>query len=289
MKNSIPIFDKDKEEKVWIKVRKLDTDFSMDEDNHRHTYEELIWVNSGSGTQLIDNEIYEIKANTLYLITKGQVHNFKEGKNIEAYVVGFDQNFLKAYAPFRFSMITNLLKNLKAFNTLSLHKSIIKELDVIIQQMLKEYEKPKGTLSKNDILNSFLLIVLMLIERHIQQVKLSVTPKTADYQFYVFQEFLQLVDLSFNQHHELSFYIKELGTTSRSLTAYAKKYTGKSAKKIIIERIITETKRLLSFTPQSIKEISASLGFEEPSYFIRFFRTHTQQTPGSYRVGKRDK
>lgn len=284
MKKQIPIFDKDKEEKVWIKVRKLDTDFNMDEDNHRHTFEELIWIKSGIGSQLIDNELYIIQPNTLYLISKGQVHNFKEGKNIEAYVVGFDQNFLKAYSPFRFSMITNLLENLKNFNTLPLTSPIMEELDLVIQQMLTEYQKPKGTSTKYDTLNCFLLILLMLIERHIQQLQPTKEKVTTDYKFYIFQEFLQLVDLNFMQQHSLSFYVNELGVSTRSLTSYTKKYTDKSAKKILSERIITEAKRLLSFTPQSLKEISNSLGFEETSYFIRFFRKHTHKTPGIYRA-----
>ena len=44
-----------------------------------------------------------------------------------------------------------------------------------------------------------------------------------------------------------------------------------------------EAQRLLTHTSQSIKEIGFQLGFEDPSYFVRFFRKHTGQTPVAFR------
>ena len=68
MKKQIPVLDKDKQQKVWIKVRKIDRNFNLDELAHRHTYEELIWIKSGTGSQLIDEETIKLQANTLYLM-----------------------------------------------------------------------------------------------------------------------------------------------------------------------------------------------------------------------------
>ena len=51
-----------------------------------------------------------------------------------------------------------------------------------------------------------------------------------------------------------------------------------------MERLIAEAKRLLIFTPQSLKEIATNLGFEETSYFIRVFRIQTKITPGQFRI-----
>jgi len=289
MKKKIPVFDKDKEEKVWIKIRKLDTNFSLDEDNHRHTYEELIWVKSGDGTQLIDNERLTIQANTLYLISNGQIHNFIEGKQMEAYVIGFDHNFLKAYSPFPYATVSRLLDNFKTINALALKSPSLEELDIIVRQMHAEYAKPKKTIKKLEILNCFLLILLNIIQRELPTFQGQLEKVATDYKFPIYQEFQQLIDLNFTEQHSLSFYTDKLGISARNLTSCTKIYTGKSAKQLIIVRLTTEAKRLLAFTSLSLKEIATTLGFEETSYFIRLFRIQTSQTPGTYRENNQHK
>jgi len=290
MKKQIPVFDKDKEEKVWIKVRKLDINFSLNEDNHRHTYEELIWVKSGKGTQLIDNERLTIQANTLYLISNGQIHNFIEGNQMEAYVIGFDHNFLKAYSPFPYATVAKLLDNFKAINSLSFQSPSLDELDLVVRQMHQEYAKPINTLKKLEILNCFLLILLNIIQRELpNKVRLKQETIALDYKFPIYQEFQKLIDLNFTKHHSLSFYTDELGVSARNLTNCTKIYTGKSAKQLILVRLITEAKRLLVFTSLSLKEIAMTLGFEETSYFIRSFRIQTSQTPRIYRENNQHK
>ncbi len=284
MKKQIPVFDKDKEEKVWIKIRQLDANFRLDEDNHRHTYEELIWVKSGDGTQLIDNEKLSIQANTLYLISNGQIHNFIEGKQMEAYVIGFDHNFLKAYSPFPYATVAKLLDNFKSINSITFQSPSISEIDLVVRQMHQEYSKPANTSKKLEILNCFLLILLNIIQRELPD-KIDLPKETIgmDYKFPIYQEFQQLIDLNFTEQHCLAFYTDKLGVSARNLTNCTKIYTGKSAKQLIIIRIITEAKRLLTFTTLSLKEIAITLGFEETSYFIRLFRRQTNFTPGNYR------
>lgn len=284
MKKQIPVFDKDKEEKVWIKVRQLDANFCLNEEHHRHSYEELIWVKSGTGTQLIDNEQLTVQANTLYLISNGQIHNFLEGQQMEAYVIGFDHNFLKAYSPFPYATISKLLNHFKTINSLSFENPSLAEIDLIVRQMYQEYSKPVSTLKKLEILNCFLLILLNIIQRTLSEKSALKNEKiTFDYKFPIYQEFQQLIDLNFTEHHSLTFYTLKLGISARNLTNFTKIYTGKSAKQLIGIRIVTEAKRLLTFTSLSLTEIATTLGFEETSYFIRFFRIQTSLTPGNYR------
>lgn len=280
MKQHIPIFNKDKAEEVGIKVRKLDANFSMDETNHRHTYEELIWVKSGTGAQLIDNQTYPVTPYTLYLISKGQVHNFLEGKNMEAYVIGFDPNFLSTYSPLRFSIIS---KKLKSFNSILIQDPVIAQIDRLVLQMLEEYNQPKSTIGRNETLSWFLMIFLTRIERSIHRITPPNELLKPDYKFSIYQELLQLIEVNYKTAHQLSFYTQKLGISARNLTSYTKIYSGKTAKQLIIQRVISEAKRLLIFTSQNLKEVAMNLGFEETSYFIRVFRIHTQTTPQRFR------
>jgi len=288
MKKQIPVLDKDKQQKVWIKVRKIDRNFNLNEHAHRHTYEELIWIKSGSGSQLIDEETIKLQANTLYLISNGQIHNFLEGKNLDGVVIAFNTNYLKTYPPFHLHILNKLLNNFKTYNTIELNGEISDELKMIVSLMLKEYEQPASLFGKFDLLNSFLLILLTSIERYIRELQPVHKPINSNYKLSIYQEFEQLIDLNFTYHHDLTFYAKKLGVSSRNLTSCSKLYAGKPAKKLIADRIILEAKRLLTYTAKSLDEIAADLGFEETSYFIRLFRKKTNLTPRKYRLGNKE-
>ena len=53
------------------------------------------------------------------------------------------------------------------------------------------------------------------------------------------------------------------------------------------QRLLVEAKRQLIFTGQSVSEIAYSLNFSDPSYFSRFFRKYSGQTPQQFRDHRR--
>jgi AraC family transcriptional regulator, transcriptional activator of pobA len=61
------------------------------------------------------------------------------------------------------------------------------------------------------------------------------------------------------------------------------KVLGKSPKEIIDNRILLEAKRLLAHTNENVKEIAYTLGFEEPTNFIKYFKKHSTFTPTEFR------
>jgi YesN/AraC family two-component response regulator len=58
---------------------------------------------------------------------------------------------------------------------------------------------------------------------------------------------------------------------------------GKTVSDLINDQIILEAKRHLIATPAQVKEIADQLGYEDPSYFIRFFKKHTGYSPDTFR------
>jgi AraC-like DNA-binding protein len=67
------------------------------------------------------------------------------------------------------------------------------------------------------------------------------------------------------------------------LNEITKTSLGIKASDLINEQIILEAKRYLCATSSQVKEIADHLGFEDHSYFIRFFRKHTGYSPELYR------
>lgn len=60
-----------------------------------------------------------------------------------------------------------------------------------------------------------------------------------------------------------------------------------TAKRVIVERIVLEAKRLLAHSSDTAAKISADLGFDEPTNFTKFFRRETNLTPAAFRAAVR--
>jgi AraC family transcriptional activator of pobA len=92
-----------------------------------------------------------------------------------------------------------------------------------------------------------------------------------------------LVDEHFRKERLLGFYAEKLNVTVDRLNDHVKRSTGVTAGHLIRQRVLTEAKRQLVFTTQSIQDIAEELAFADPSHFARFFRKATGTTPHEFR------
>lgn len=60
--------------------------------------------------------------------------------------------------------------------------------------------------------------------------------------------------------------------------------TGRTAKDLINDRIMSKAKEMLSSDTLSVTQISQRLGFEYPQHFVRFFKALTGKTPNQWRA-----
>jgi len=80
-----------------------------------------------------------------------------------------------------------------------------------------------------------------------------------------------------------SEYAKLLSLSSYQLNAITKGSVGKTVSDLINEQILLEAKRYLLATPNPVKDVADLLGYEDVSYFIRFFKKHTGHSPEAFR------
>ena len=96
-------------------------------------------------------------------------------------------------------------------------------------------------------------------------------------------EFSKLVGTTISQNLTVKDYADQLHLTVEKLNELCKENYGQNPKNIILEKKITEAKRLLYFTDLSIKEIAFQLGFEDSSYFSRIFKLKTNLSPSDFK------
>lgn len=95
----------------------------------------------------------------------------------------------------------------------------------------------------------------------------------------------QAVERDATRSHRVADYARELGVSAGHLNALCRRHLGQSAKQVIRERLLAQARRLLLYSEESAAGVGYALGFQDPSYFTRFFRSATGRTPSAFRSG----
>jgi AraC family 4-hydroxyphenylacetate 3-monooxygenase operon regulatory protein len=99
----------------------------------------------------------------------------------------------------------------------------------------------------------------------------------------IFHRFNELIEAHYLEHWALGRYAQAMGVTEARLNDVCRRIADLPSKRLVLERVMQEAKRLLLFTRGSANEICFQLGFKDPAYFSRFFQRYAQMTPGEYR------
>jgi AraC family transcriptional regulator, transcriptional activator of pobA len=83
---------------------------------------------------------------------------------------------------------------------------------------------------------------------------------------------------------KISDYAKELGVTQNHLNDSVREVTGKSAGTLIREQVIKQATMCLRQSSKSVSEIGYLLGFQDPSYFSRYYKKQTGKLPSEVRL-----
>lgn len=98
------------------------------------------------------------------------------------------------------------------------------------------------------------------------------------------QRYRTLLELHYREHRPLAAYADALGVTPDHLSRICRQLTGQSALDLLHERLLLEARRLLAYTPMSVAQVGAELGFEDAAYFSKFFTRRVGDTPSQYRA-----
>lgn len=254
---------------------------TLQEGVHRHNFQELLWVQDGTGRHRIDNDILEIQPQTFYLITRGQIHYFIEGIDLEGYVLRFSDDFLANDLT-----IANWNYRMTLFSHFSIHQMLSPDAltQATLQRIMDDmWQEIQGDgFGRHHILRHHLSILMILLERARRQHP-NISDTNTEH-LATFQAFIDELEDSFRQEHSVRFYAESLYITPRQLSDIVKRCTGKTAKTLILERITLEAKRHLQHSNASIKEIAYALGFKDSSYFSKVFKQATGVSPNQHQV-----
>lgn len=245
-------------------------------DLHRHDFFFILALEKGKGVHEIDFKEYELRDNSIFFLRPGQVHQLVFNAGCVGYLMEFNEEF---YRPDSVHSNQRLRKaSNKNFCVLEQERFI--KANSILAFILEEYlQKLEGY---QDSIKAHLDILLIELNRQSQNIKTPIDYVNS-YSQERLEEFLELLEKHVTEYKQVTFYTEQMNLSSYQLNEITKSTLGKTASEKINEHILLEAKRQLIATPNQIKDIAFDMGYEDISYFIRFFKKHTGQSPEAFR------
>jgi AraC family transcriptional regulator, transcriptional activator of pobA len=228
----------------------------------------------------INNQHQNTLENTLYFLSPDHVFSWQRSVNTSGFIVYFKPHFLDFYsgsiaADFSFFDLTEN-------NILQITAEQSTDLAADFAKLYKEFHTPNTY--RVQILQSFLLSLLFKCKSLFHSFS-NPDIKPSKKQDLVFK-FKNLVNNCYLTEKQVGDYAQKLFVSANMLNQAVKELTGKTAKEVIAEKITQEAQKQLHYSTDDIAEIAFYLGFEEPTHFIRFFKSQTSLTPKEYRFSK---
>ncbi|WP_291951885.1 helix-turn-helix domain-containing protein [Chitinophaga sp.] len=239
---------------------------------HKHNnYFEILYLSQGNGYHYIDSRKFQVAPPVMYFIRKDQVHYWELDSEPDGYVIIIKKAFIE-------KSLDNELKAL--FTQLSKESCVFLKDDATTQmlfQLLTETNKKEGTYTfhmTEGLLKALLAHVLEDVKKFSGHVEITSN---------LYQSFLSLLSAEQTVKNKVHHYAELLRTSPQNLNAACRKAVDQSSEEVLSEFIISEAKRLLLYTDNTIAEISFLLDFNDPSHFVKYFKRKTEQTPLAFR------
>lgn len=286
MKSSIPryTFYKDKygsELLIDVVELKYVKRFLREHTAHTLTYYDITFITEGEGSFSVGNQICKAIPGDVFFSKPGEVRRWDTDCIINGYALIFEDEFLSSF--FKDALFVQHLPYFNLQKTASrLHLS--EELFERMLGLLHIIKVEIDQFQQNDthVLRALLYEALMLLNRAYQKVTDNVAKDTEAGSIHL-GRFVELVNTHLKEQHSVQYYADRLCITPNYLNEIVSLAMGISAKQYIRSKLMDEARRLLLYTDCSVSEIAFKLHFSAASYFVRFFRQCTGETPLAYR------
>lgn len=248
----------------------------MIQDLHRHDFFFLLVLKKARGIHEIDFIPYKVANCSVFLMRPGQVHRLTLKAGSEGFLVELKNGFF--HSGERASV--QLLRSAASRNFCQLTPRIFRKLDDHLTYIFQEYGDRQDRFQ--EVIKANLSIFFIELVRH-RNSKENLSAGTNPYSHDRLEEFFEILESNVRSEKLVSYYADALNLSQFQLNSITRNLLGKSAASLIDDYIVLESKRHLLATSSQVSQIAYHLGYEDVSYFIRFFRKRTGYTPEAFR------
>jgi AraC family transcriptional activator of pobA len=252
----------------------------------RPNYFNFVFIKDAYGHYTIDEMAFDLEPGMIYFTNPGNYRTFEWHQIKEAYLVTFNESFLKEnvhhdiYKEFPFLLTETVRPQL-------LDPAAFAEFENLYLLIYKEYNGSSPY--KNRIIGSLFVVLLLKVKEYFWKDYNPIYEGNRS--SHIVKSFKR--DLE-NHYRDLIGGKAEKIFRSRDyavlqnlhpsyLSNVIKSKTGKPTGTWISEKTTAEAKSLLLNSSFSIKEIAYLLGFSEPTHFSNYFKKNAGCSPAEYR------
>ena len=246
---------------------------------HRHDHYFLLVLTTGEGMHECDFRPHALEPHTIYSMRPGQVHRLELKVGSTGYILQFKADFL-ATAEQGARLVLRRAGHIEVFRT---DAERYGELLVLLDRIARAHAaQQQGHLH---IVRAYLSA--FLADLVLQAPSIAPVSEAKGYTQERLEELLELIETHVHDTKEVAAYAERMHLSVFQLNAIAKAGAGRTCSELITDQIILEAKRYLLATTDQVTQVADRLGYEDPSYFIRFFKKHTGHTPEGFRQKSR--
>ncbi len=217
----------------------------------------MLLLKSGSGLFQVDFRNYRFSDNKAIFLSPGQYFQLLHG-NLEMFHFRFSADAIIKTSDFRY-----LFK----------HVISLGHIDLAKQKQVPS-NMPFGEFSQNtdDLLN-------FSVHRWLIQNPFKSTRQEIGLIF----DLKELIDDKFRERIDTARLLGHLYEKTNTINTVVKRRLGITVNQLVHHKLLLEAQREIAFTDKTMKEITYDLGFKDPAYFHRFFKSRTNQSPLEFR------
>jgi AraC-like DNA-binding protein len=247
---------------------------------HQLTYYDITLITQGAGFFRVNTREYKVDVGDVIFSCPGDIRHWDKDSITDCFALIFEEKFLIS-----FFNDSDFLRHLSYFqpgstSTISLNNEMYERIFKLIEDI--KHEIVAYQVKDKHILRALLYETLMLLHRT-YTVAYNLPCENRRIVSPYIDKFIGLVNSNFKRYHSTRYYADKLCITPNYLNEIIKNATGISTKQYIQDRIVLEAKKMLTYSKLQVSEIACDLGFDDLSYFIRFFRRQTGFSPLEYK------
>jgi len=258
--------------------------FGRDMPIHLHAqYLQIHVINEGQTHFHLEQKVYHVSGRCCFLTPASTPHAILTEDDAQGCVITIHN-----------SLVWSLLQacQIEQENSDALPPLCIEESQIPLEQQphwlafistleLIQNEWEQESDEKHLVLESLVRLLLIHLKR--MSATKAKTSHSNFEEIRIFRHFCNLIEQNHTQHIPLKQYTQTLNISESRLNNICQRVANTPPKRLINNRLIKESERLLTHTNKNMSQICYHLGFQDPSYFSRFFRKYKGVSPKLFR------
>lgn len=250
------------------------------EQPHRVAFHALIYIEKGVGSHFIDFTHRRFEDGTFIFVRQNQVHAFDLTSQPQGKAILFTKDFVEDIQKSMRMPVFSPLHLTSAYSPVFTPSPTLQvSCKNLLSEIINEIERKKSDPDPLILMLLFSSLLLMIKREKAKPETQLLSQNQSD----KLSQFITLLEQQFTQTRNASDYADQLHITYKTLNHICKLATKKTAKQLIDAYTILESKRRLALEKKSIQQVADTLGFDEATNFVKYFKKHTLVTPSDFR------